>query len=293
MKIPLLNSKKHSIVAIGNENSGYIYLKKLGYPTVGECEKIDPHEYQQLQGQVIIHDLARKIAEDRNISREEAMGLIFPSQQSSDIEVLGEENILFEYPQEMESLAKLKIPANQLKAIVATVMIQNRVVYPVRVKRSIDINGTGILVEELGFYVQDGDLIKFGDCIAESVRNHDIGETVLTVAPLSKPIQSNCIGFLYNLQTKQEETGSQDWTLEDTSSLDQELVEAIYDFYQREKAKEQEPGNEGKLPAGQENGQIKTTNPLIGEMSTGEFNPIESQIPDFQAGNNSYVNQPG
>ncbi|NEP57906.1 MAG: hypothetical protein F6K31_12925 [Symploca sp. SIO2G7] len=290
MQIPVLKKKKPSIVPIGSEETGYIYLQKRHHCVSGERMEIDEYEIKQMQGQVVLDRLARKICEDKGVNRDYAMSLIFPKEDEVASQAEDEQNILLQYPEEMEQLVSLRIPANKLKAVVATVFIQRRVAYPVQLVKAAKLNQSGLAIAPAAFHIKDGAVIKFGSCLTTALLNHDLGAETLSVEEISESLAADTVGFLYDPSTQSEIVGATEWTFEQTNDLDENLIELIYEFYQREKARlpetplltESSELEEGKSPSTGK--KSRKQNQLNGGSSSGESNPIESPTPDSLVG---------
>jgi len=294
MQIPLLKQKQPSIVPIGSEETGYIYLQKRHHCVSGERMEIDEYEIKQMQGQVVLDRLARKICEDKGVNRDYAMSLIFPQEDEVATQAEDEQNILLQYPEEMEQLVSLRIPANKLKAVVATVFISRRVAYPVLLVKAAKLDTTELAIASASSYIKEGAVIKFGSCLATAVGNHDIGAETLSVAPISESLAADTIGFLYNPTTKGEFVGAPEWTWEQTNDLDENLIELIYEFYQREKARLPEtpllaesPELEGKEQGTLTGKKSRKQKQLNGGNSSGASNLTASQTPDSLVGSPS------
>lgn len=294
MRIPVLKQKKPSIVAIGNEDTGFIYLQKLHHCVSGERLEIDEYEIKQMQGQVILDRLAKKIAEDKGISKDRAMSLIFPKEEEIEAQKEDEQNILLQYPEEMEALVSLRIPANKLKAVVATTFIQRRVAYPVQLTHDATMNSVALRISPSPFPIKSGATIKFGSCLVKVNANHDVECETLAVEPISEGLAAETVGYLYDAITKREITGADDWEFEQTGELDENLVESIYEFYQREKARLPETPLLSETPQIEEgngtsqNGKKSAkSSQLNGSKSSGESNPIDSPTPDLLVGSPS------
>jgi hypothetical protein len=281
VRIPIRKGKGRSpeIVAVGDEEIGFIYLEKRRFVTVGEREVIDEWEIKRQQGLSVIDKLIRKVARDRSITRQEAQKLVFP-QQVENTEVVPEaENILLEYPEEAQELSLLNLPANKLKAVVATEFIKGRVAYPVELVANAPINSDKLAIAPSSFYLKDGDGIKFGSCIVTVKSNHDLEAEQASVAPVSENLVNGAVGFSYSLSNKKPIIGSPDWTYDDTRQLDERLVDTIFDFYQNERAGWIEI-NEGDKTSGEREttSQLPSLNESTGQNSIGESSPTESLI---------------
>jgi hypothetical protein len=222
------------------------------------------------------------------------MGLIFPNEEAVAAQKEDEQNILLQYPEEMEALVSLRIPANKLKAVVATVFIQRRVAYPVLLLKDVKIDATGLNISPTPFPIKKDAVIKFGSCLVTSVSNHDTESEILTTEPISESLPSGTIGYLYDPIVKHEIVGAEDWNFEQTNELDENLIELIYEFYQREKARLPETPllvesleiEEGKQSSQTGKKSIKSSQ-SNGKTSTGESSPTESQTPDLLVGSSS------
>lgn len=272
IKAPIRKSRKSEIVAVGSEEIGFIYLEKRAHVTVGEREVIDEWEIKRQQGLTVIDKLLRKVASDRGITRTEAQNLVFP-QQVEGVEVVPEgENILLEYPEEAEQLSLLNLPANKLKAIVATEFIKNRVAYPVELVEPAIINDEELAIAPSPFYLKNKEGIKFNSCLVTIKGNHDLEAEKIRVDPISESISSETIGYWYSHTNKKIVIGSPDWNYKDTSDLDERLVDVIFEFYQNERSGWVVGEQKEVSQVTQEEKKIE---PL--ELSTGKESSLESK----------------
>ena len=267
---PIINRKSQSeIHTIGNENIGLIYLEKRASISVGERLEIDEYESGKRKAQILATKLIKRIAKDKNISFSEAQELLSPSSENGV--AVDNSDIVYEYAEDFAELQAISnIDGNSVAIAVATIFIRNRVAYPVNVIFDADINATLLDINPLPFPLKANSQIKFKDTSATVKVNHLSDVESITVEPISDPIADGSVGFLFT--GKKYVLGSDEWTIEDTKSLDENLVSAIYEFYQNERLGWIKPPEQPATDSETEGEQLQ----LTGTPSTGESNPTES-----------------
>lgn len=281
--IPAIQKLKREIVAIGNDEIGKIYFLKRYCRVAGEREALDSTELQQNKGQFLLVKLADKISKDKGVSLDEAYKFIFPSESD---EVVKDFNPMLEYPEEMQELIGLRSQTNRMKDAVATVLMQTRVAFPVELSANADINSESLHLTSLSFPLKDRDTVKFGNCKAIVVGNYEASEdeAAIAVKPISEKLAAGRIGFLAGFESGKERVGYSDWSAEDTKQLPETLIDAIYEFYQREAAglpeveeKVEEPAKNDQT-ATPTNSLLPSENLVSENQLTGESSTIELPV---------------
>ncbi len=268
-RTPFAKAPKTEIVPIGNEDIGILYLLKRNARTAKERSELDVLEQNQSQGQLALFKLARRIAEERGVSSDEAIGLILGGQGGSPI--------LLNYVDEMSEFLKFRLENDKLKDVVATTFIQNRIAYPVLTTAKAVAGSNKIQVAPLPFPLSEGDLIKFDSLKLRVIGSCEPGLEEILVAPLSGNIENERVGFLCDFESEAPLIGDSEWTSEDTAVLGESLIDAVFDFYQIESSGGVRPESEGKARMNQSDSSKNTAqeNPLTGENSTGESRATE------------------
>lgn len=131
----------------------------------------------------------------------------------------------------------LTLPEIPIEA--ATLLIQNRVLYPVQLAADSAPNAKSISLKPLSVALQSGDSIKFptktmnivGDCPPTPI---DIEVQPIAIAATSTTLKKGEIGYI--LRDGSYLQGAPGWEQSNTEKLGKKMVDAIYAFYQREKA---------------------------------------------------------
>lgn len=282
---PIINKKaKYEVIPVGSESTGIIYLEKRGSLSVGEARDIDSIDAKRQKAAIIASKLVKKISVDRGVTIAEAQELLSPTRSADGATEVDNSDVIYDYIEDFTELNALSsIDSASVSISVATLFIKKRVAFPVELTASVPFNSTSISVAATHFPLQDKQVIRFGDCLVTVVGNYQPSDTglILKVQPVAENLPL-CTGFLYNSLTKSYVVGTDEWTEEDTKDCSDEFVSAIYKFYENERSRwkvETEP-----TPAPVTEGEQLQPALLTGEISTGESNPIEFQIPDLETG---------
>lgn len=264
-----VSKKNQEIVEVG----GLYFLKKYGV-TIGERTKLKSAEDKRQLVAVTVQQLIQKIAKQKNITLNAAQEILAPTGKGDT--TVDNTDVLIEYA---EDLAKISSSSSDIQinmdVTVATIMIQKRVVYPVRVTKAASFNDKTLYIEKSELMLTDKMSIRFGTApnfvYAVVDANHQSNSDKIKVAPLAGNINEDSVGFVYD-RNEQLIVGAE-WSEEDTMNLDEELVKAIYDFYTGESTKWQEV----ELPTESrgENLEEPRFPELTGRKSTGESNLTE------------------
>ena len=282
---PIINKKaKYEVIPVGNDSTGIIYLEKRGSLSVGEARDIDSIDAKRQKAAIIASKLVKKISVDRGVTIAEAQELLSPTRSADGATEVDNSDVIYDYIEDFTELNALSsIDSASVSISVATLFIKKRVAFPVELTASVPFNSTSISVAATHFPLQDRQVIRFGDCLVTVLGNYQPSDTglILKVEPVAENLPL-CAGFLYNNSTKSYVVGTDEWSEEDTKDCSDEFVSAIYKFYENERSRwkvETEP-----TPAPVTEGEQLQPALLTGEISTGESNPIESQIPDLETG---------
>lgn len=244
------NKKKVGIVAVGTENHGCFYLRQLGYLTAGESLEVKRYSATKKQVTGIVNAVIKGIAKDKDIEKEEAAEYIFGKKVDGTIVFPSDqETVLSGYEEELSELSKNEVPTLEIWNFVATLMIfgyevpvegkgmewiPGRIAYPVELLQEVSVNDEKIKIEPPSFVLSKGTKINFNGVILTVSENHDAEVEEISIEKSPNNISAESMGFLYDTVTKSYVLGSQYWSVKDTLSLPQELVQAIFEFYQSE-----------------------------------------------------------
>jgi hypothetical protein len=282
---PIINKKaKYEVIPVGNESTGIIYLEKRGSLSVGEARDIDSIDAKRQKAAIIASKLVKKISVDRGVTIAEAQELLSPTRSADGATEVDNSDVIYDYIEDFTELNALSsIDSASVSISVATLFIKKRVAFPVELTSSVPFNSTSISVASTHFPLQDGQVIRFGDCLVTVLGNYQPSDTglILRVQPVSENLPMT-VGFLYNNSTKSYVVGTDEWSEEDTKDCSDEFVSAIYKFYENERSRwKVEPES---APAPVTEGEQLPVLQLTGEVFTGESNPTEFLTPDLETG---------
>lgn len=282
---PIINKKaKYEVIPVGNESTGIIYLEKRGSLSVGEARDIDSIDAKRQKAAIIASKLVKKISVDRGVTIAEAQELLSPTRSADGATEVDNSDVIYDYIEDFTELNALSsIDSASVSISVATLFIKKRVAFPVELTSSVPFNSTSISVASTHFSLQDGQVIRFGDCLVTVLGNYQPSDTglILRVQPVSENLPMT-VGFLYNNSTKSYVVGTDEWSEEDTKDCSDEFVSAIYKFYENERSRwKVEPES---APAPVTEGEQLPVLQLTGEVFTGESNPTEFLTPDLETG---------
>ena len=282
---PIINKKaKYEVIPVGNESTGIIYLEKRGSLSVGEARDIDSIDAKRQKAAIIASKLVKKISVDRGVTIAEAQELLSPTRSADGATEVDNSDVIYDYIEDFTELQALSsIDSASVSISVATLFIKKRVAFPVELTSSVPFNSTSISVASTHFPLQDGQVIRFGDCLVTVLGNYQPSDTdsIIRVQPVSENLPMT-VGFLYNNSTKSYVVGTDEWSEEDTKDCSDEFVSAIYKFYENERSRwKVEPES---APAPVTEGEQLPVLQLTGEVFTGESNPTEFLTPDLETG---------
>ena len=259
LKVKPSNSKKKKaeIVAVGTENHGYLYLQRLGYLKAGESLEVKKYSATKKQVTGVINAVIKGIAKDKEITREEASEYIFGKEvDGTRVFPSDQDTVLSEYEEELGELNKNEVPTLEIWNFVANLMLSGfyvdgefvpgRVAFQVQLLEDVSLNVEKIKIEGLGFPLPDGTKIKFNSTILVVKGNHDAEIEEVAIEKSPGNVKGGEIGFLYDDFKRQFVLGNEEWTFADTANLPQELIQAIFEFYQSETLNLMEETGEGK-----------------------------------------------
>lgn len=273
---PVINRKSRSeVIAIGDENVGIIYLEKRGFISVGERMEIDEYELSRNKAQIAATKLIKTIAEDKGISFEAAKELLSP--KPVDGVTVDNSDIIYDYAERFAELQSLSaIHSNTLAVAIATILIRYRAAYPVQIDYDAAINATALDIVPQSINFRNKQQIAFGSVKVTVKGNQSSDVSVIQVEPIEQPLAEGDIGFL--VDGRKYIVGSDEWTIEDTKALDENLVSAIYDFYQNERLGWVKPEPVATTSESETEGELLQ---LTGTESTGESNITELETADL------------
>ena len=282
---PIINKKaKYEVIPVGNESTGIIYLEKRGSLSVGEARDIDSIDAKRQKAAIIASKLVKKISVDRGVTIAEAQELLSPTRSADGATEVDNSDVIYDYIEDFTELNALSsIDSASVSIAVATLFIKKRVAFPVELTAPVPFNSTSISVASTHFPLQDGQVIRFGDCLVTAVGNYQPSDTdsIIRVQPVAENLPMT-VGFLYNNSTKSYVVGTDEWSEEDTKDCSDEFVSAIYKFYENERSRwKVEPES---APAPVTEGEQLPVLQLTGEASTGESSPTEFPTPDLETG---------
>lgn len=282
---PIINKKaKYEVIPVGNESTGIIYLEKRGSLSVGEARDIDSIDAKRQKAAIIASKLVKKISVDRGVTIAEAQELLSPTRSADGATEVDNSDVIYDYIEDFTELNALSsIDSASVSIAVATLFIKKRVAFPVELTAPVPFNSTSISVASTHFPLQDGQVIRFGDCLVTAVGNYQPSDTdsIIRVQPVAENLPVS-VGFLYNNSTKSYVVGTDEWSEEDTKDCSDEFVSAIYKFYENERSRwKVEPES---APAPVTEGEQLPVLQLTGEASTGESSPTEFPTPDLETG---------
>lgn len=245
---PFLHTPKAKIVPIGNEQDGICYMLQKGAITPRENPiDIQEQEKQQAKVQVKLMKAVKRLAESENISRQEARKRLFatPVKKADETEIekeeLEQESALsmYDHLDETEAIDLMALLGQSkievLKYSAVTTFINYRLAYPVELSDDAGPQVQSLKINNLGFPIEAGDRIKYGDLLITVSDYAEPGCSQLTIKPSPAPLKAKQVGFLCLPDSRKEKLGDPEWTVEETRSLLTEAqINAIFTFFQTE-----------------------------------------------------------
>lgn len=290
--LPFLKSPKQEIVAIGNDEIGIIHLLKKGGVSPNEKPpELEESQKRAAEIQWLMIDAARRIAQKEGISSKEARKRIFGGatvDETTDV-LDKEENdglAIYDYltKEEAQMLLNQRDIASEIAIATTTLLIQHRVARPVRVSTTAKSGAKKIEIDPLGFPIPAHSELKFGHVKVSVTEAQEVGSEAIATDALPHNLPAGKIGYLVDPDTGKELLGDPEWTKDDTRAvITEELIRAIHEFYELEsqgiRELPEDESDEKKLKSSSTSSlPTSTENPQIGQESTGESNPSESQM---------------
>lgn len=289
---------KPEIVEVGGDVGG-VYLEKLGYIRPIE----DPIEAKEAANRIASLIVIRNTAIKRAAEKLEML----PVDVEKAVDGAGDNGLIVDIndylsPDEQKELISLQLTMGGDKAEIATLMLQYRLAFHVKLTEDAKAKAASIDVEPLRFPLAVGNVIQLGDYLIKVNQPADPDATTVYTDPLPIKFSAGESGFLCGVDSKPRIGLRGEWTLEHTKTLlSNEQVDAIYSFYQEEKMKGQSPKAlsqaeteaEGKAP--EKTKKLKPSsdqNLLTGSEYTTESKDLESVSQEL-AGTASGTSQPG
>lgn len=266
MKLPFSINQRPKYEPIGNPETGQIYLKSIGARTSLERTTADNVALEESRFQIALLKLARQVSIDKEIEVETAVALVLSQDTESS-------DLLIDYLDQVSALIEFRAKISNFPDVIATVMIQNRIVYPVTAQGTED---NVLLVSELHFPINPKSRIKFPRATATVANLADVGDEQITLES-AIAIKPGEVGFLIEPYESHIKEGDPTWEFKDTVLESEDLIDAIYEFYQRETIGEAVP--EKKAQSRKQSKSSKNspeTNLSTGENSTSNVNPTKT-----------------
>ena len=215
---------------LGNPVEG-LYLAKYGHIKVIERRFTFEAEKSRAQAQGIATKLIQRIAQEKNLTIDEVTRILSP-RTVGNTEV-DNSDLLLQYADSFTELNLLSgYSENEIGAAAATALIQTRAAYPIVLADKIAINDKKAVIEPSESVLNSRQVIRFGETKIVVEGNYPPDTETIRIAPAGGTLEIGAVGFLAT--NKSYILGYPEWTLEDTYSLSEELVQKIYEFYQNE-----------------------------------------------------------
>jgi len=290
--LPFLKSPKLEIVAIGNDEIGIVHLLKKG----GVSPNEKPPELQILKDRSfevnwLMLSAAKQLAEKENISTADARKKIFGGAdvKEGETEVVNDGMTLYDYvtKEQAELIMNQGDSSFQIAIATATLLIQHRVAYPVRLATAANSGAKSLTIDTLGFPLPAHSELKFGHIRVLTTEAQEPGsdeQQAIAIESLSSKLAAGKIGYLVDPETNKEMLGDPEWTKDDTKSvLTEELIKALHEFYELEsqgiRELPEDEADEKKLRSNSiSSSPTSAENLPIGQISSGESSLSESQM---------------
>lgn len=235
--MPLYNpfGKKTQLefVPVGTPETGIIYLLKRKLKVRENPVDAQESNIKQADLLALIGTAALRLAESKEVSEEEARGMLFPKIVEG-VEIAAQENLTKWLSTEESSKYYQLLVTTAPRTKVATLFIQNRLGFHVSVVADAKAKATSLFVEPLRWDLGVNDIVEFEGFRVQLTEPANAGDEEISVKPLPQKLEAGAIGFLVDFQTNQKKVGIATWNESHTEDLDEEQVSAIYEFYQRE-----------------------------------------------------------
>lgn len=284
--IPFLAKRpKLTIVPVGTELTGVVYLQKQGFITPNE-NPVDFQEQQKKQRQFFTayNKRVKELAKELNLSQAEVRtklaglqtGDADPDAPKDAIVDTGESFLDYLDSETLELMYQLQADARTLAIRAATYMLQHRAAVPVILRQDAEPKARELKVEPITTPIGSDDIIRFDDYTVAARGYANYSAETLEVKDTPIPLKKGTVGYLCDRESSQVKVGFPDWTLTDTENfIGEELIAELYRFYQIEA---------GEAAEAQLDGEEVEIDEDLGESpsSTGEGSTIDSSTSDVE-----------
>ena len=289
--IPFLAKRpKLTIVPVGTELTGVVYLQKQGFITPNE-NPVDFQEQQKKQRQFFTayNKRVKELAKELNLSQAEVRtklaglqtGDADPDAPKDAIVDTGESFLDYLDSETLELMYQLQADARTLAIRAATYMLQHRAAVPVILRQDAEPKARELKVEPITTPIGSDDIIRFDDYTVAARGYANYSAETLEVKDTPIPLKKGTVGYLCDRESSQVKVGFPDWTLTDTENfIGEELIAELYRFYQIEagEAAEAQLEDAGEVET-EELGELENSPSSTGEGSTIDSSTSDVEIP--------------
>jgi hypothetical protein len=289
--IPFLAKRpKLTIIPVGTELTGVVYLQKQGYITPNE-NPVDFQEQQKKQRQFFTayNGRVKQLAQELNLSQAEVRtklaglqtGEADPDSPKDAIVDTGESFLDYLDEKTLELMYQLQSDARTLAIRAATYMLQHRAAVPIVLREPAEPKARELKIEPLTTPIGADDVVRFGD-YTFAVRGYaNYGSEVLEIKDAPIPLSKGEVGYLCDKATSQVKVGFPEWELRDTEDyIGEELIAELYRFYQIEAGEAAEAQLEGEEVESEDDLGESTSPSLTGDSFTLDSSGSESETSD-------------
>lgn len=186
--LPFVQAPKESFIKVGSSDSGEIYLKSIKARKASERKALDIVDRIETQVQLFLLELAKKIADKEEISIEEAFKLV----------VTENTEVVKNYTSEFKKLASLSEQKNRIKDLIPTIILKERVLYPVKLAKPVKAGDEKIVLQSVSSPISVKELIKFGSLSVEVLNDVEPSSYDVEVSceVIRGALKADSIGFL-------------------------------------------------------------------------------------------------
>jgi hypothetical protein len=187
--LPYLTLPKQTFLKVGSPDKGEIYLKSINARTAIERKNLDRLDKIQAESQLALLELAQKISIEESITLDDSLEKILTSNDSE---------LLYKYSKDFERLNRLKNKINKLSDLVAAVMLRERILYPVTLKKAAKNRDEKLFISSLSHPLEMKSFLKFGSVMVQVLSEEGITSESLELScePLSGGITLDTVGFV-------------------------------------------------------------------------------------------------
>lgn len=200
MQFPFSVKPKKDFISVGNKDSGQFYFIRLNSRKNIERAELDQVDVIQSKAQLMLLKLAQKISNEKGISADDALMMILTQDLNSDT--------LLEYSKDLTEIMDLRETSDRLKDLVVTVMLRERLLYPVTLTEDVKEGSKILHVEELNYPIPVKSCIKFGSQKVYVNSESYPGDSEIYIENASTKIDKS-VGFLLE-ENGQEKIGMPD-----------------------------------------------------------------------------------